>query len=262
MTKPPRTPALFIGHGSPMVALEDTETTRSWTALGESFERPRAVVCISGHWETKGVLITAAPRPRTIHDFYGFPPALYEVEYPAPGDPELARALEQRLSPFRARADLDGWGLDHGAWTVLMFMYPKADVPVVQLSLDLRRTPAEHYQIGQMLAGLRNEGVLILGSGNIVHNLRAFARNPSTTPEPWTAAFDAAVGERVLAGDHQALIDYRSLSEGADMAVPEPDHYLPLLYVVATQQPGEPARAFNRQLFSAASMTSFAIGLG
>ena len=256
----PRMPALFFGHGSPMNALEDNPMTRSWTAMGQRLRRPRALLCISAHWETKGVLITAAEHPRTIHDFYGFPQALYDVTYPAPGDPALAKALEARLAPFRARADLDGWGLDHGTWSVLKFLFPKADVPTLQLSLDLRRTPAEHYAIGQALAPLREEGVMILGMGNIVHNLRLF--NPrALQPLPWAQTFDDAVAARIRDRDHASLIDYLAIGPEAALAVPEPDHYLPLLYVLAAQGPDEAATTFNEQVVGSLSMTSAAVGI-
>lgn len=255
-----RMPALFLGHGSPMNALQDNELTRSWTALGERLPRPRAILCVSAHWETKGVLVTAAENPRTIHDFYGFPQALYQTTYPAPGDPGLAKALEKRLAAFRARADLDGWGLDHGAWSVLKFLYPKADVPVLQLSLDLRRTPAEHYQIGQALAGLRDEGILILGSGNIVHNLRLFDPR-ALEPQPWAVKFDAEVAGRIRAHDHQGLIDYPAMGPEAALAVPEPDHYLPLLYVLATQGEDESVEVFNEIVVGSLSMTSAMVGV-
>ena len=259
MTAAARMPALFVGHGSPMNALEDNALTRSWIALGERLPRPKAILCVSAHWETKGVLITAAEKPRTIHDFYGFPQALYDMTYPAPGDPALAKALEARLAPFRARADLDGWGLDHGAWSVLKFLFPKADVPVLQLSMDLRRTPAEHYAIGQALAPLRDEGILILGSGNIVHNLRLF--NPNAPTPDWSKAFDAEVGRRILAHDHAGLVDHLEIGPEARLAVPEPDHFLPLLYVLGTQGADEPAALFNEQVVGSLSMTSAAIGL-
>jgi 4,5-DOPA dioxygenase extradiol len=259
MANAARLPAIFVGHGSPMNALEDSPITREWSALAGRFERPRAIVSISAHWETKGVLITAAERQRTIHDFYNFPPAMYALRYEPPGDPTLAKAIEAGLASIGARADLDGWGLDHGTWTVLRHMYPEADVPVVQLSLDVRRTPAQHYEIGRAIASLRDQGVLILGSGNIVHNLRLFDRS-AKAPAPWAEVFDQAVSERVLAGDHAGLIDYRSLPESA-LAVPENEHYLPMLYVLATKAEGEPVSLFNRQVASAMSMTSLAIGL-
>ena len=255
-----RQPALFLGHGSPMNALEDSPLTRTWTALGRRLPRPRAVLCVSAHWETKGVLVTGAEHPRTIHDFHGFPQALYDIRYPAPGDPELAKAIETRLAAFRARADLDGWGLDHGTWSVLRFMFPQADVPVLQLSLDTRRNPAQHYEVGKALAGLRDEGVLILGTGNIVHNLRLY--NPQLTEAlPWAQRFDDTVIDRIRDSDHAALIDYMHLAPEAALAVPEPDHYLPLLYVLAVRRPDEAAEIFNNQVVASLSMTSVAFGL-
>jgi 4,5-DOPA dioxygenase extradiol len=254
-----RLPALFVGHGSPLTAFEDNPVTRSWSEIGARLPKPKAVLCISAHWETKGVLITAAERPRTIHDFYNFPKALYEYEYPAPGDPKLAFELQERLSPFRARADLDGWGLDHGCWSVMKFLFPKADVPVLQLSLDLRRSPAEHLDIAKTLAPLRDEGVLIVGSGNVVHNLRLF--NPRATgAEPWAQTFDDAIVERVEAQDDAALTDYLSLGEAARLSVPEPEHFLPLLYVEGVRAAGEPVRVFNREVRGSLSMTSYAFG--
>ena len=255
-----RQPALFIGHGSPMNALEDNALTRSWTALGRKIPRPRAILVVSAHWETKGVMVTGAEHPRTIHDFHGFPQALYDIRYPAPGDPALAKAIETRLAAFRARADLDGWGYDHGTWSVLKFLFPQADVPTLQLSLDLRRTPAEHYEIGQAIAGLRDEGVLIVGTGNIVHNLQLY--NPrSSAPLPWAQSFDAAVARRIEARDHASLIDYLAIGPEAALAVPEPDHYLPLLYVLATQREDERASVFNELVTGSLSMTSAAVGV-
>jgi len=255
----PAAPALFVGHGSPRDALRETAASQAWAMIARQFETPRAVVCVSAHWETKGVLITRAARPRTIHDFYRFPEAFYEIEYPAPGDPALAFAIEARLEAFRARADLDSWGLDHGAWTVLRWMYPQANVPVVQISLDLRRTTAEHYAIGQALAGLRDEGVLILGSGNIVHNLRV-ARPRGDEVFPWAARFDDLVARLIEARDDQALIDYIDLPNAAD-AVPESEHFLPLLYVLGAARPSEAPLLFNREVRASVSMTCVGFGI-
>jgi 4,5-DOPA dioxygenase extradiol len=252
-------PALFLGHGSPMSAIEDNDHTRAWRALGARLPRPKAILAISAHWETKGVLITAAPRPRTIHDFYGFPPALYAQTYPAPGAPDLARQVEAMLAPY-ARADLDSWGYDHGTWSVLTHMYPKADVPVIQLSMDLRLTPRGHYQIGRALAPLRDQGVLIMGTGNIVHNLRLFRRDPTTPPAPFALRFNETVKAKVLAGDHDALIDYAGLDPEVQLAFPEPEHFQPLLYVLGTQQPGEGVEFATDQVFSTLSMTSVLVG--
>lgn len=254
-------PTLFIGHGSPMDALRPTRFSSAWRALAERLPSPRAVVAISAHWETKGVLITGAAHPRTIHDFYGFPPEFYAVTYPAPGDPGLAAEIETLLGPFRARADLDGWGLDHGTWTVLRWMYPNADIPVLQVSLDVRRTAAEHFAIGRALGALPDQGMLILGSGNIVHNLRAHDRNAQWV-HPWAKEFDDWVLERVAAGDDQSLINYRDEGGAAGrLAVPESEHFLPLLYVLGARRAGESVQPFTQEVFGALSMTSFAIGL-
>jgi 4,5-DOPA dioxygenase extradiol len=253
-----RKPALFIGHGSPMNALADNEFTRAWRDIAHRFPKPRAIVCISAHWETKGVLITAAEHQRTIHDFYNLPPELYAITYPAPGAPKLAKTIEALLAPG-ARADLDSWGLDHGAWSVLRFMYPEADIPVVQVSQDIRRSPSGHYDIGKAIASLRRQNVLVLGSGNIVHNLQH--HRGASAPVDWATRFNDAVKAKIAAKDHAALIDYPSLGPDALLAVPEPEHYQPLLYVLATQAPDEPAEYFADTVTGALSMTSVAIGL-
>jgi 4,5-DOPA dioxygenase extradiol len=252
-------PALFVGHGSPMTAMEDNAITRAWRALGERLPRPKAILAISAHWETKGTLITAAERPRTIHDFYGFPPALYQQQYPAPGDPALARHIQNDLLPH-ARADLDGWGLDHGTWSVLTHMYPDADVPVAQLSMNTRLTPRGHYEIGQALAPLRDEGVLILGSGNIVHNLRLYDWRPGAAAYPWARRFTDVVTDRVRAGDHDALIDYAHLDPEVTLAFPEPEHYQPLLYVLGAQGAEDGVEVLTDEVVSSLSMTSVLVG--
>jgi 4,5-DOPA dioxygenase extradiol len=254
-----RMPSLFLGHGSPMAALEDTDTTRAWRALGERLPRPRAVLALSAHWETKGMLVTAAERPRTIHDFYGFPQALYEQQYGAPGDPALARQVAGMLAPY-ARADLDSWGYDHGTWSVLTHMYPQADVPVIQLSMDIRLPPQGHYQVGQALAPLRDQGVLIMGTGNIVHNLRLYDRRPGVPALPFAQRFTDTVKAKVQAHDHAALIDYASLDPEVHLAFPEPEHFHPLLYVLGTQAPGERTEFITDEVFSSISMTSVLVG--
>ncbi len=258
MTTASRMPVLFVGHGSPMNALGDNVYTRAWRQMGERLPRPRAILSISAHWETKGVLITAADKPRTIHDFYGFPPELYAVEYPAPGDPALARKIAGMLAPH-ARADLDSWGLDHGTWGVLHSMYPDADIPVLQLSMDIRLGPQDHYRIGQALRPLRDEGVLILGSGDIVHNLRLFDRRPGAVTPDWAIGFNDLVKAKVLAGDDQALIDYPALPN-VRLAFPEPEHFHPLLYVLGAREAGEPVEFLTDDVLSALSMTSVLIG--
>jgi 4,5-DOPA dioxygenase extradiol len=252
-------PALFLGHGSPMNAVEDSEFRRGWADAAREIPRPEAILCISAHWETWGVFVTASERPQTIHDFYGFPRQLYEVRYPAPGDPVLARRTAELLGP--AGAALDGErGLDHGCWSVLRAMYPEADVPVVQLSLDSTRSPSLHYQLAQGLRPLRDQGVLVLGSGNVVHNLRAvdFGRADGSD---WAVRFDAEARKRVMAGDHAALVAYTTLSPEARKAVPTPEHYLPLLYVLALQSGDETVASFNEgTVMGSISMTCFRVG--
>jgi 4,5-DOPA dioxygenase extradiol len=257
-TTPTRMPVLFVGHGSPMNALSDNAYTRAWRALGERLPRPKAILAISAHWETKGVLITAAERPRTIHDFYGFPQPFYEVHYNAPGDPELARRIAGMVGPA-ARADLDSWGLDHGTWSVLHSMYPDADIPVLQLSQDIRLGPQDHYRIGQALAPLRDEGVLIFATGDIVHNLRIFDRRPGAVTPDWAIGFNDLVKAKIVEGDDQALIDYPALPN-ARAAFPEPEHFHPLLYVLGARTAGESVEFLTDEVLSTVSMTSVLIG--
>lgn len=251
-------PVLFLGHGSPMNAITDNAWSRAWRALGERLARPKAVLCISAHWLAPGLRIGAASQPRTIHDFGGFPQALFDVQYPAPGHPRLAERVAALLDPALSPVLDTDYGLDHGAWQVLMHLFPEADVPVLQLSLDLRLRGEAHFAIGRMLAGLRDEGVLILGSGNIVHNLGLF--NPREAhPPAWALAFRDQVNQRIVAGDFAALADYPSLPD-AHLAVPTPDHYLPLLYALAAARPGDSLQLFNDDVTSTLSMTSLVIG--
>ncbi|GGC15650.1 dioxygenase [Novosphingobium endophyticum] len=251
--------ALFAAHGSPRDSLTETDYSRAWRAIANKTPRPRAILAISAHWESKGVLVTRAKHPRTIHDFYRFPQEFYDIEYPAPGNPDLAFAIEERLNAFQARADLDSWGLDHGSWTVLRWMYPDADIPVVQLSLDVRRSPSEHHDIGRALASLRDDGVMILGSGNVVHNLKV-ARPRGNEIFPWAQRFDDLVVDKVVAADDAALINYTRLPD-ADMAIPTNEHYLPLLYVLGARDRAEPPTVFNRRVLASVSMTCYAFGL-
>ncbi len=227
-----RMPALFVGHGNPMNAVQDSVWSRAWSALGRKLPKPGVVLSISAHWYLPGTAATAMVRPPTIHDFGGFPRELFEVQYPAPGNPALVPRLRELLAPVAVRADL-AWGLDHGTWSVLRRIFPDADVPVVQLSIDETQAPAFHYALGKRLAPLRDEGVLILGSGNVVHNLHTYAwgRHP-VQPFDWAARFEALVRERIVQGHHRALVDYASLGPDAELSVPTPDHYLPLLYVL------------------------------
>ena len=251
-------PVLFVGHGNPMNAIERNEFNLSWQELGRRLPRPAAVLCISAHWETRGVYVTATENPETIHDFYGFPKALFNVQYPAPGEPRLAHRVAGLVSTPNVRLD-PGRGLDHGAWSVLIAMYPAADIPVVQLSLDTSQPGDFHYALARTLAPLRDEGVLVVASGNMVHNLRLFNFHDQQ-PAPWAEACDALLRERILARDHESLMDYDSLGPDSRLAVPTPEHYFPLLYALALQEAAEPASFFNERVISAISMTSVLIG--
>lgn len=234
-----RMPTLFVAHGNPMNAIQDTVWSRAWSALGQRLPKPQAVLAVSAHWYLPGSAATAMAHPRTIHDFGGFPRELFEVQYPAPGEPALVRRLQELLSPVAVRADLS-WGLDHGTWSVLRHVFPDADVPVVQLGIDETRTSSFHYEVGKRLMPLRDEGVLILGSGNIVHNLHTYAwgRHP-VQPFDWAARFEGTVRELIEQGDHRALVDYASLGPDAELSIPTPDHYLPLLYVLGASMEDE-----------------------
>jgi len=254
-------PALFVGHGNPMNAIEETVYARAWAEAAAAIPRPQAILCISAHWETEGVFVTAMDRPRTIHDFYGFPEALYQVHYPAPGSRELAERVRDVVTSTAVRLD-DGyaWGLDHGAWSVLRRMYPRADIPVVQLSLDRTQHPRFHYDLGRELAPLRAEGVLIVGSGNLVHNLRLLQWG-AVEPFPWAAEFDRLAAELILAGEHDRLVAYPALGEAARLSIPTNEHYLPLLYCLALQQPDEAATFFAEGMpLGSISMRSVRIG--
>jgi 4,5-DOPA dioxygenase extradiol len=233
-------PALFIGHGSPMNAIEPTPFTAAWRRLGLQLPTPRAVLCISAHWYTRGTGVTAMAQPRTIHDFYGFPPELYQCQYAAPGDTALAARVQQLLQPTPVLADQD-WGFDHGAWSVLLHLLPAARVPVVQLSIDAELSAAQHYALARRLAPLRAEGVLILGSGNVVHNLRRMQRSPDAAAFDWATSFNTTVRDAVLSRDHAALTDLSRYGAAAQHSVPTPEHYLPLLYVLAQQDDADSA---------------------
>ena len=253
-----RAPALFVGHGSPMNAIEDTPSARGWAEIARAFPRPRAVVVISAHWVTEGVRVTSNIKPRTIHDFgRGFPQELFDIQYPAEGDPILAHEITKRLRPFGAELD-DSWGLDHGAWSVLRRMYPDADVPVVQVSLDMRRKPEEHYAIAQALASLRDENALILAAGNIVHNLPAYFRTEQL--EPWVQSFDEFVVKAAETGDDVAVLKYLTRPEARD-AAPDWEHFFPVFYALGARRTGERAHVFNNYYEPGISMTAFAYGL-
>ena len=232
-------PALFLGHGNPMNAVLDNEYAAAWSALGKQLPRPRAVLSISAHWYVPKVAVTAMPAPRTLHDFGGFPAELFAVQYPAPGSPTLAAEIQSLLAPLAVELDQE-WGLDHGTWSVLKHVFPKADVPVLQLSIDATRPPAFHYELGQRLRPLRDAGVLILGSGDIVHNLRTYAWGREGVPAfDWAERFEHTVLELIEKGEHAPLVAYETLGRDASLAVPTPDHYLPLLYLLGAALPGE-----------------------
>ena len=254
---PTRLPALFVGHGNPMNALQTNAWTGSWAALGRTLPRPRAVLSISAHWYIEGTAVTAMDAPRTIHDFGGFPRELFAVRYPAPGDAALA--AREQLLPVTADQH---WGLDHGTWSVLCHLFPQADVPVVQLSIDATQPPRFHYELGARLRPLREEGILLLGSGDIVHNLHAYAwGGHPREPYDWALRFEARVREGVASGEHGPLIDYAALGRDAVLAVPTPEHYLPLLYVLGASMPGE-AVSFPVEGIDGGSVSMLAVQFG
>jgi 4,5-DOPA dioxygenase extradiol len=255
-----RMPVLFVGHGSPMNAIMDTPWSRAWTEVGATLARPSAILCVSAHWETRGVMVTAMDRPRTIHDFYGFPEALQSKLYPAPGAPEVARETAELVRQSPVGLD-QSWGLDHGTWSVLARMFPRADIPVLQLSLDATRPPAWHYALARELGPLRERGVLIIGSGNIVHNLRRASRQLPEAGFDWAIEFDAKVKALIDAGDHQGVIDYPKLGHAAQLSVPTNEHFLPLLYALAVKVEKEPIVYFNAgATMGSISMRSLRIG--
>jgi 4,5-DOPA dioxygenase extradiol len=241
-----RMPVLFIGHGSPMNAIEDNEFSRAWTKAGKDLPAPKAILCISAHWETNGTQTTGMEKPRTIHDFYGFPPELYEMNYPAPGAPELARRVRELGEGDGITADLT-WGLDHGTWSVLSRLFPKADVPVVQLSLDVTKNAQEHYNLGRQMQPLRDEGVLILGSGNIVHNLGMVVFED--TAYDWAVEFDGKVKGWILDDQTEPIILYDKQGTEAALAINSAEHYKPLLYVLGAKEAGEPVVFFAEKVW-------------
>ena len=256
-----RLPAIFVGHGNPMNALVRNLYTEAWRRLGDTLPRPKAILAVSAHWYVPEIGVTAMTTPRTIHDFGGFPRELYQVRYPAPGDPNLARRMQQLLAPTPVALD-ERWGLDHGTWAVLCHMYPDADVPVVQLSIDETQAASFHYDVGRRLAPLREEGVLVVGSGNIVHNLHAYAWGQhAAQPYDWAVRFERQAREMLLAGDHAPLVDYESLGRDADLSIPTPDHYLPLLYVIATARTAEPV-GFPVEGVDGGSVSMLAVQIG
>lgn len=257
-----KTSALFLGHGSPMNAIEENEFVKGFRNAGKQIGKPKAILCISAHWETKGTYVTAMERPRTIHDFGGFPKELFEVEYPAPGSPELAGETKQMITKTSVGLD-DQWGLDHGAWSVVKHMYPNADVPIIQMSLDYSKSPQYHYDLARELASLRQKGILIIGSGNMVHNLRMVAWNKLNETDyayDWAKEANEIMKKCIAEGNHQPLINYSSQGRAFQLAVPTPEHYLPLLYVLALKEEKEEVSFFNdKAVGGSLTMTSLKI---
>lgn len=257
----PRMPAIFFGHGNPMNALHQNTWTEGWSAIGRSIPRPKAVLSISAHWYMPATAVTVMERPRTIHDFGGFPRELFEVEYPAPGSPELGLRIRELLGEL-VLPDEHHWGLDHGTWSVLCHVFPAADVPVVQLSIDETQTPAWHYEVGKLLSALRDEGVLVIGSGDIVHNLHTYAWGKhDADPFDWALEFEAMARKLMLAGDHVPLINYEALGREAQLSIPTPDHYLPLLYILALQR-GDDTVSFPVDGFDGGSVSMLTVQIG
>ena len=254
-------PTVFFGHGNPMNAVGSNAWTDGWARIGGQMTRPKSILSVSAHWYGPGTGVTVSTAPRTIHDFGGFPAELYQVQYPAPGDPALANRVRDLLAPSDVVLD-DSWGLDHGTWSVLKHAFPAADVPVVQLSIDETKPPSFHFEVGRLLAPLRAEGVLIVGSGNLVHNLHAYAwGRHSPDPYDWAVRFESAARKLMLAGDYGPLMNYESLGKDALLSIPTPDHYLPLLYILGTQRQGESIR-FPVEGVDGGSISMLAVQVG
>jgi 4,5-DOPA dioxygenase extradiol len=256
-----RQPAIFFGHGNPMNALLDNEYTRAWRAIGASIPKPDAILCVSAHWYLPGVMVTAMERPRTIHDFGGFPRPLFEVQYPAPGKPQLVERIRELLAPVDVHADQE-WGLDHGTWSVLLHVFPDANIPVVQLSIDETQPAEFHHAIGQKLRALRDENILLIGSGNLVHNLHTYAwgRHPQE-PYDWAVRFEGFARSRMEAGEDMPLVQYEQLGRDAMLSAPTPDHYLPLLYVLGARHPDD-AVTFPVEGVDGGSVSMLTVRLG
>ncbi len=252
-------PVLFVGHGSPMNAIEENEFVAEFRRVGEKLPKPKAILCISAHWETQGTRVTAMEQPKTIHDFRGFPPELYELSYPAPGSPELANEVKKNITGSDVIFD-NQWGLDHGCWSVVKHFYPEADIPVVQLSLDYRKTPLEHYQLARELTFLRNKGVLIIGSGNMVHNLGLVAWDKLKVPGfgyDWALEANQIMKQMIMEGDYKSLANYKVLGKAFELSIPTPEHFLPLIYSLALRQNSDEVSFFNdKAIGGSLTMTS------
>ncbi|MFN3840967.1 MAG: 4,5-DOPA dioxygenase extradiol [Cyclobacteriaceae bacterium] len=253
-------PMLFIGHGSPMNGIEANEFSQGWASIAKEIPTPKAVLCISAHWYTQGTLVTAMEKPKTIHDFYGFPKALFDVDYPAPGNPQLAKQIAGLVTKTQVNLDHE-WGLDHGTWSVVRQMYPEATIPVLQLSIDYTQKPEYHYSLAHDLNELRKKGILIIGSGNMVHNLRLIDWKLPHTGYDWALETNARFKQLIITDNHKSLIHFESLGKGAQLAIPTPDHYLPVLYILGLKKKDETIHFFNdKTVMGSVSMTSFKIG--
>lgn len=252
-------PVLFLGHGSPMNAIEENEFVRGWKETGSTMPTPKAILCVSAHWETKGTFVTAMENPKTIHDFYGFPKELFKVEYLAPGSPDLAFETKQMINTVEIGLDHE-WGLDHGSWSVVKHLYPKADIPIIQLSLDYTKPPSYHYELAKELNGLRRKGILVIGSGNMVHNLRIMDWHKPDQGFDWAVEANEKIRNFILDTDHLSLVNYKSAGREMELSIPTPEHYLPLLYVLALQEKKEQVHLFNdKTIMGSISMTSLRI---
>ncbi|WP_207226838.1 4,5-DOPA dioxygenase extradiol [Cecembia calidifontis] len=260
--KTQKMPVLFLGHGSPMNAIEENEFVTGFRNVAKDIPKPQAILCVSAHWETKGTFVTAMQNPPTIHDFGGFPRELFEVQYPAPGSPDLAKETKSLISKTKVGLD-DKWGLDHGAWSVIKHLYPNADIPVIQMSIDYRQTPLYHYELAREIKSLREKGVLVIGSGNMVHNLRMvdWRRLNETFGFDWAMEANERMKSYILDGNHRELVNFRSQGKAFDLAIPTPEHYLPLLYALALQEKNEEIKLFNdKAVAGSLTMTSVKIG--
>ncbi|MEY8848773.1 4,5-DOPA dioxygenase extradiol [Psychroserpens sp. XS_ASV72] len=261
MSNTGKMPVLFLGHGSPMNAIEENEFVQGFRKIGKDIQKPNAILCISAHWETRGTYVTAMQHPKTIHDFGGFPQALFDVQYPAPGSPELAKEAQKLVTKTSVQLD-DKWGLDHGAWSVIKHLYPNADIPVIQMSIDYTKPGRYHYELAKEISQLRQKGVLIIGSGNMVHNLRmvAWRRLNEEFAFDWATEANEKMKSHILSGDFQPLIDFQSQGKAFDLAIPTPEHYLPLLYSLALKDDNEHISIFNdKPVGGSLTMTSLKI---
>jgi 4,5-DOPA dioxygenase extradiol len=255
-------PVLFLGHGSPMNAIEENEFVTGWRTIGNTLPKPNAILCISAHWETNGTYVTAMEKPQTIHDFGGFPEKLFEVQYPAPGCPKLAKLTKETVKKTEVGLD-EKWGLDHGCWSVVKHLYSDADVPVIQMSLDYNKTPNNHYELSKEISAFRKKGILIIGSGNMVHNLREIdwkRINEDGYGYDWALAANEKMKGFILDDNHKELINYKTQSSEFQLAIPTPEHYLPLLYILALKEKNEKITIFNdKAVGGSLTMTSIKI---